>query len=263
MENLLKMEIYQHFRKEEYAFIDKVLEWKTTVEEQYKSKLTDFLDPREQEIIKQVIGTTSEITVKFFGGTDYVERKRAYIYPTFFACTSDEFQLSYFQINYPSKFVSIDHRQVLGSLMSQGLKRAKFGDILMNQDTIQLIIATEISDFVKINLKSIGRSNITLTEISQSQLISTEETWSETATTVSSLRLDAIIAGIYNLSRQKVQSLIQAGHVKVNWKVIENTSFECNNLDVISVRGYGRSKLIAVEGKTKKDKWRIVVGKQK
>jgi RNA-binding protein YlmH len=49
----------------------------------------------------------------------------------------------------------------------------------------------------------------------------------------------------------------------VNWKTVESASFECREGDTLSVRGYGRSKVAVIEGKTKKDKWRIVVHKQK
>lgn len=49
-------DIYQHFRKDERAFIDQALEWKRIVQEQYRMKLTDFLDPREQVILAAVTG---------------------------------------------------------------------------------------------------------------------------------------------------------------------------------------------------------------
>ena len=50
------MSIYQHFRPEEREFIDQVLNWKNLVENTYAPKLTDFLDPREQQILKRVDG---------------------------------------------------------------------------------------------------------------------------------------------------------------------------------------------------------------
>ena len=81
--------------------------------------------------------------------------------------------------------------------------------------------------------------------------------------TVSSLRLDTIISGIHHISRQKSQLFIQQGLIKVNWTTIENHSFECAEGDLLSARGYGRVKILSIEGRTKKDKWRIVVGKKK
>jgi len=65
------------------------------------------------------------------------------------------------------------------------------------------------------------------------------------------------------LSRQKAKLLVQNGLVKVNFKVVEQSSFEVEKGDLISIRGYGRSKVLSIEGKTKKEKWKIVVGKQK
>ena len=257
------MNIYQHFRPEERDFIDQVLSWKDYVESSYSPKLTDFLDPREQHILKTLIGENGSITYKLFGGISEGERKRALIMPDYFLPTEKEFQINLFEIDYPIKFVSIEHPQVLGSIMSLGLKRGKFGDILMKDGRVQFFAASEISDYLKSNLESIGRASIRLKELALEEAITTDELWMEQAITVSSLRLDTIISGIHHIPRQKSQLFIQQGLVKVNWTSIENVSFECAEGDLLSVRGYGRVKILSIEGRTKKDKWRIVVGKQK
>jgi RNA-binding protein YlmH len=257
------MNIYQHFRPEEQDFIDQVLHWKDFVESSYTSKLTDFLDPREQHILKVIIGENGNVKVQLFGGTSDSERKRALIMPDYITPTTVDFQINLFEIDYPTKFVSIEHPQVLGSLMSLGLKRGKFGDILMKDGRVQFFSAAEISDYIKVNLESIGRASVRLTEITLEEAIITDELWAEQDTTVSSLRLDTILSSIHHLSRQKSQLFIQQGLVKVNWSTIESQSFECGEGDLLSVRGYGRVKILSIEGKTKKDKWRIVVGKQK
>jgi RNA-binding protein YlmH len=257
------MNIYQHFRPEERDFIDQVLSWKDYVESSYSPKLTDFLDPREQHILKTLIGENGSITYKLFGGISEGERKRALIMPDYFLPTEKEFQINLFEIDYPIKFVSIEHPQVLGSIMSLGLKRGKFGDILMKDGRVQFFTASEISDYLKSNLESIGRASIRLKELALEEAITTDELWMEQAITVSSLRLDTIISGIHHISRQKSQLFIQQGLVKVNWTSIESVSFECAEGDLLSVRGYGRVKILSIEGRTKKDKWRIVVGKQK
>jgi RNA-binding protein YlmH len=257
------MNIYQHFRPEERDFIDQVLHWKNQVMAQYSAKLTDFLDPREQHILKMLIGENGEVNYKFFGGSLGVERQRAFIFPDYVTADEEDFQISLFEINYPQKFVTIEHRQVLGTLMSLGLKRGKFGDILIQDNKIQFFAAKEISDYIKSNVESIGRAGVKLIEISNENVISTNELWVENDLTISSLRLDTVISGIYRLSRQKSLTLIQHGLVKVNWTLIENPAFTCELGDMVSVRGHGRAKIINIDGKTKKDKWRISVGKQK
>lgn len=256
------MSIYQHFRPEEREFIDQVMQWKSYVETAYAPKLTDFLDPREQYIVKMVIGENSDVHYHFFGGHQ-VERKRALIMPEYLNANEEDFQVSLFEIHYPVKFVKIEHPQVLGTLMSLGLKRGKFGDILISNGRVQFFAAQEVSNYVKNNLESIGKAGVKLIETDLEDAIISEENWIESDITVSSLRLDTIVSGIHHLSRQKSQLLIAQGLVRVNWTLIENSTFECAEGDLISVRGHGRAKIMSIEGKTKKEKWRIQVGKQK
>jgi RNA-binding protein YlmH len=260
---LAPMNIYQHFRPEEREYIDQVLHWKSSVETRYAPKLTDFLDPREQQILKMIVGENGDVKYSLFGGSPHSERKRALLFPDYMEPADDDFQVALFEVFYPKKFVKIEHRQVLGTLMSLGLKRGKFGDILMNGEQVQFFAASEISDYIKNNLESIGKAGVKLAEVAINQAISTEELWEETELTVSSLRLDTVISGVCNLARQKSQNFVQAGLVKVNWTVIENPAFICEPGDMISVRGYGRVKILQLDGITKKEKWRITVGKQK
>lgn len=257
------MNIYQHFRPEEREFIDQVLQWKSYVESAYDLKLTDFLDPREQHILKILIGDQGEVRYKLFGGSPGVERKRACLMPEYMTENEVDFQITLFEIDYPMKFVTIEHPQVLGTLMSLGLKRGKFGDILVKEGRIQFFAAEEINNYIKNNLESIGRASVKLKELDLNAAISSDELWMENVITISSLRLDTVVSGIHNLSRQKSQLFIGQGLVKVNWTIIESTSFECDEGDMISVRGHGRAKIMSIEGKTKKEKWRIHLGKQK
>src|SRR4051812_4737407 len=257
------MNIYQHFRPEEREYIDQVLNWKDYVETHYIPKLTDFLDPREQHILKMLIGEHGEAKYQLFGGSPSVERKRALIFPEYLTANEEEFQISLFEIQYPRKFVTIEHRQVLGTLMSLGLKRGKFGDILITDEHVQFFAAKEISQYIKNNVESIGRAGVKLAETGIDNVVAAAQVWDENELTLSSLRLDTVISGIYHLSRQKSLALIQHGLVKVNWTLIENPSFPCDVGDMLSVRGHGRAKIIGLDGKTKKEKWRIIVGKQK
>lgn len=257
------MNIYQHFRPEERDFIDQVLHWRNYVETQYAPKLTDFLDPREQHILKMLIGENGDVKYTLFGGSSGVERRRALLQPDYLTSVHGDFQICLFEIDYPKKFVTIEHRQVLGTLMSLGLKRGKFGDILTHDGQIQFFAAKEISEYIRSNLQSIGRAGVKLVETPLNHALSSQELWEENELTVSSLRLDTVISNIHHLSRQKSQTFIQQGLVKVNWTLIENPSFECQVGDLISVRGHGRVKIISIEGKTKKEKWRIIAGKRK
>ncbi|MDM5316614.1 RNA-binding protein [Fictibacillus sp. b24] len=254
------MSIYQHYRPEEHEFVDRVLNWKSEVTERYSPKLTDFLDPREQEIIKTIVGHDTDVRLSLWGGSSFSERKRAFLYPDYLDAKNEDFQMVCYDIEYPSKFSSIEHRDVLGALMNIGVKRGKYGDILISGDNVQFICAAEIAGFIELNLTKIGKTGVKLLPIKENELIESKTEYDERNGTVSSLRLDVIVAEIYNLSRAKASPFIQQGRVKLNHKVTEQVAAEVMEGDELSVRGFGRSKLIAIEGTTKKEKWRIRYG---
>ncbi|MEB1810010.1 MAG: RNA-binding protein [Bacillaceae bacterium] len=257
------MSIYQHFSNEERSFVDQVLDWKQEVTVQYTYKLTDFLDPRQQDIIKAIIGKDEEIRLSFWGGTSYTERRRALLSPPFFELSTSDFQVQAFELRYPRKFITLEHRDVLGSLMGLGLKREKFGDIVINDEVIQIIAASEVAGFLELNLQKVGQAKVKIVPISDEDIVQTNEEWTEETTTISSLRLDTLLSGMYNISRTKSSLYIERGLVKVNWKTIEDASFQIQEGDYFSVRGFGRSKLISIAGSTKKGKIRISFGRKK
>ncbi|MFP7201783.1 RNA-binding protein [Lysinibacillus halotolerans] len=253
--------LIQHFRKDEQTFIEKVIGWQREVEDRFAPKLTDFLDPRERFIVSSIVGQNNELSVHHFGGFDEAERQRLFICPNYFQPTKNDFEISFFAVNYPSKFVQLKHPDVLGALLSLGIGRSKFGDIRIEEDIIQFAVAKEVQDYVLVNLTSIGKSKVKLEQIDYHQLIKLEEEWFDKTYTVSSMRLDVIIATVLNISRQKSQSLIKAGKVKVNWTIREDASFEVQEGDILSARGFGRLKVIMSEGRTKKDKLRLQIGR--
>lgn len=257
------MSIYQHFRPEEKEFIDHVLNWIGQVKDSYSPKLTDFLDPRQQQIVSSLLGHDDEVKVEFFGGANGVERQRALIFPDYYALELRDFQLCLYEISYPKKFITLDHRQILGTLMSLGLKREKFGDILLQNDQVQFIAAEEIETYLTVNLEKVGKASVNIKKLPFSEMIQVEESWVEHNYTVSSLRLDTVLASALNISRQKVQVLIGSGKVKVNFKQTEKISSDCQVGDTFSIRGFGRGKMLAINGQSKKDKWKIIIGKKK
>ena len=257
------MDIYQHFRPEERQFIDQVLGWIDQVQMQYVPRLTDFLDPRELEITRMLVGTTGDVRVSFFGGSQEAERKRAFIYPDYYEPQIEDYELTIYELSYSAKFTTLKHRQILGTLMSVGLKREKFGDIWIEGDRVQFVVAKEVASYLEMNISKMGKAGVKFHEVHAEQVMQVTEQWKESQVTVSSMRLDTVLSALANISRQKSQMLVQQGRVKVNWKLVENPSYEIRESDVLSTRGIGRMKIFSIEGKTKKDKWKIKCGIQK
>ncbi|WP_010530464.1 RNA-binding protein [Lentibacillus jeotgali] len=252
------MEIYQHYRKEEHSFIDQALSWINRVEKTYQMKVTDFLNPREQQIVETLARTSmEELRVYKHGGSVNAERRRVIIAPMYDEVTDDSFQLTLLQGSYHDKFVSLGHRDVMGSFLSLGIKRQKLGDIMAENGLIQIIMAEEIAPFILTNLTAIKKTRIRLEERPLSSLVERKTNWDESNQIVSSLRLDSVVKAIYKLSRKDAAEMISKGLVKVNYKVSDDRKLILNAGDMLSLRGKGRSKLVDINGRTKKDKLSI------
>lgn len=255
------MDIYQHFRQDEHPFIDQVLSWIYNVEKTYQMKITDFLDPREQQIVDMLTGTSlEELKVFKQGGSKNAERKRVIIAPFYEQVSEDDFQIALLQGSYHAKFISLSHRDVMGAFLSQGIKRGKLGDILVEDGLIQIIMASEIAPFVLTNLTSIKQAKIKLEEQQLSSVVEKETAWVESNYIVSSMRLDTVVKAIYRLSRKDAGELIKKGLVKVNYKVSDNRKLILDEGDMLSLRGKGRSKIIQINARTKKDNFSITAG---
>jgi RNA-binding protein YlmH len=254
--------LFQHFRKDEQPFIELVAGWVRETEDRYSPKLTDFLDPRQRFIVQSIVGTAQDIDTSAYGKFEEAERMRMFIHPSYFEPVPEDFSVTAFEITYPSKFLSLEHRDVLGALMSIGVDRSKFGDIRLEEERIQFVINSEMADYVRANLTTIGKAKVHLNEVLEVEsLIPYEDEWIEELHIISSMRLDTVLSSVLNISRQKASMLIHGGRVKVNWTVREQPAFELQESDLLSVRGYGRMKIIMIEGRTKKDKIRLQIGR--
>lgn len=252
------MSIYQHFREEEHPFIDQVLSWQEDVQRTYRYRLTDFLNPREQQIVESIIGTTNDdLQLASFGVGEYSERTRMIIAPFYDEITDDMFQLSLLKATYNSKFISLSHRDVMGAFLSLGITREKLGDIYVANGMIQIIMAEEISPYVQMNLTTVKNAKITLETEPFTSLIEEEHHWVESDKTVSSLRLDVVIKEIYNLSRKEAANLVARKQVRVNFKLVDEGAFTLQAGDLLSVRGKGRSKIVNINGRTRKNRLRM------
>ncbi|MEC0283075.1 YlmH family RNA-binding protein [Terribacillus saccharophilus] len=257
------MSIYQHYREEERPFIDQILSWMEQVERQYQPRVTDFLDPREQLIFRQLLSGQTELQWSLSGGTEKAERKRGIIAPLYDSITPGEFSIELLEATYPDKFVTLEHRDVMGSFLSLGIDRKKLGDISVGEGVIQLFTTSDITTYIRANLVEVKRAKVTWESVDLNRFRPEEVEWVTSETTVSSLRLDAIIKELYRMSRQQAAEHIQKGLVKVNFKTVEDVSFQLAEGDLLSLRGMGRGKLAEVKGTTKKDKQRITLEKLK
>lgn len=245
-------------------FVDQVLSWKNQVETTYTRYITDFLDPRERYILASLIGQNNEeLQFASHGGVGTAERKRMIIAPFYEEMEDEAFDIVLLEASFPRKFVTIQHRDILGTLLSQGIDRKKIGDIFVQDDTFQFIATNELSTFLKMNITKIKNASVHLKEVPFTQLMTSNDEWEENTTFVSSLRLDVIVKEIYRMSRKNAVQYIASDRVKVNFTDITDPAMLVEVGDLISVRGHGRSKVMSIDGRTKKERLRITTAKLK
>ncbi len=239
--------------------MEQVLDWVQQVENSYVLKLTDFLDPREQQIVKQLVG--KQLVIHDDGGFEGAERRRLILAPDYYELNPNDFEIEVRRIEYPTKFVDLTHRQVTGTLLNAGLKRQKFGDVVLDEEIVQFATTREAVGFIEMNLERVGKAKVRISSVSKEEIIVVPKTeWIEGFGIVSSLRFDTVASEVLNISRQKAQALVKHGDCKVNHKVIEDASFILEPDDLLSVRGYGRIKLMEILGSTKREKIKIQYG---
>lgn len=248
--------IYQHFKKDEQLFIDKCLEWKQRVEDTYTPYLTPFLTPREQLISQSLFSKQDVVHIHFFGGFVGSEKVRAYL-TIEETITLDAFDLAAYNIVYPKKFALLKHHQILGSLLGSGLKRAYIGDIVTNGCDWHVILAKQVGQYAQQNVQKIGSITTRLEQISMDKVLTPLEQSVDVYETVSSLRIDTLIAKVFGLSRQKAKELVERGDVSMNWKEEKRTTIEMAEQDVLSIRRYGRVMLWQINGLSKQSKVKV------
>jgi RNA-binding protein YlmH len=156
---------------------------------------------------------------------------------------------------------TLEHRQVLGSLMGLGLKRELIGDIRPVQQGLCVAVSLEIADYLVREWNKAGRERIRVHRIEGEPEVLPDK-GEECRITVSSSRLDAVASSSFKVSRTVFQGLIMQGKVKRNDLVVVKTDTELKPGDIISCRGYGRIRLLD-SSETRKGRiaWNIVLYK--
>lgn len=251
--------LYQHYRPEETPFIDGVFDWVRQVDSQYTPYLTTFLTPREAMILEQITSRYDFIQLQLEGGYPGAERKRGLIYPNYYQIQAGDHDLSLVAIHYPAKFANLSHGQILGALTGVGVDRQYIGDIITDGQDWQCFLDSKLVDYFASQVKQVGKIRVSLEEIPRSAVLACQEEWESLDLVASSLRLDTLISKVYNFSRQRAKDAIARDFVKINFVPVQRPDTLVAVYDIVSVRKKGRFKVESIEGKTRKDNYRLRV----
>lgn len=225
-------------------------------------KYTDFLDPYLASICSEILKTRfGYVNFDITGGYEGSERKIIVLYPDYYDEADAYTPLKVIKIDNLVKGRQFDHREVLGSILGLGLKREKIGDIIINEEDIQVIVVEEIAGYVEMNMNQIGRYKVSAYIDEIHNVIPKENSFLIITDTVKTLRLDSVSSAGFKVARSKTITDIKREKLKVNFSPVFSPSYNVKEGDLISYRGKGRIILDKVLGKTKKDRYKISIKK--
>jgi len=224
--------------------------------EKYRSaKFSKFLDSRSQALLE-----IEGISGTLFGGYDGAERKILGVFPDWQEADTALFPISVLKISVKGG-INPSHRQYLGTILSLGIERDKIGDILVCENYAYVFICSDISEFVRDTISKIGKYGAFAECVGLKSVTLPAKKFENISCVCASLRLDAIIAGLMNKSRNEVKNLILSGKVCVNHFETQKTDFVLKEGDLLSIRGFGRAEVEKIGAKTRSDRVHITFKK--
>ena len=209
-----------------------------------------FLNEHEAAMLRENISSRHGLV--YYGGYPSAERVMLGA-----GAGEEDFPIVALEFVYKPEY-QLSHRDFLGALMALGIRRETVGDILTGTGRTVAFVTAEIAPFILDNVDKIGRVGVRVAQTDTDDLPEGDK-GEERTLTLSSLRLDAFTAAVCGLSRDKASKLIKADLVTVDHVIQNDVALRLGEGSVVTVRRYGKYKLSALLGSTKKDRLRIAV----
>ena len=223
-----------------------------------------FLSGREQLLAQRLIRQGGLGEPVFFGGIPTAERRVLAYVPDYYDqeefLAGEDGPVAALRVRY-SEYDTLSHRDFLGSLMGQGIKREILGDLLPGEGSCDVLVLREMAGYLASQLTHVGRARVQVQQIALSQIQVPEQKVKVIRDTVASLRLDSILASGFQQGRGKAADFIHAGRAEVNHMTVIKPDAMVSEGDVISVRGLGKLRVAEVRGQTKKGRTAVVLEK--
>lgn len=263
-----QIELSKIQKSEDKILIAKTLDKVNLVQNRNRLAITDFLDLREQSLLKNTFTKIRYNDYQFFGGYEQSERKIVLLFP-------NNINICQINGNLYNKFLSViriqlpndlkgmyEHRNYLGGLMKLGIKREKIGDIIVRNDGADIIIIKDLEKYIIEHLKDLIRFKKAIVESKNiEEMLYTEPKKESIKINVPSMRLDCIVGELARCSRNDANIYLKEERVFVNFIEEIRPSKNVNEGDYITIRGKGRFRINKILGQTKSGRLSIEVEK--
>lgn len=212
---------------------------------------TNFLTPAERWQAEHWGAHREDFTLLFHGGDGECERTVAFFLPSFL----DERELDPAEyisaIKLTAHFGEPGHRDYMGALLGMGIGREWLGDIRVMGHTAYVFCRTGVLRHL-LSIDKVGRCGVKTEAMELSAVPKPEKQVKPVSFSVMSMRLDAVVGGMFSLSRTEAARQIGFGNVSVNYSQTERTDLAVHEGDIISLRGAGKGTVTGTGGTSRK-----------
>ena len=215
---------------------------------------TVFLTPAEQMLLRERIHPDRGTRMCFFGGYEDSERRIAVFLPEEDAEEAETVERRnelIRAVHFKAYFGEPGHRDYLGALLASGIVRDRLGDILISGAETTVFCLPGICGHL-LTVGRIGRVSVKAEEIPLDQVCVPKREYKKKSFSVMSMRLDAVAAGLFHLSRTESARLIEAGFLQLNYEECLKTDKPVREGDILSLRGAGKGKITGTGGTSRK-----------
>lgn len=260
--------VKEKYKNSEYKIlIAKIIDKYNFCKLKNKITYTDFLNISEISIAKKILEEEKIKNYVFYGVKENADRNILVFYPEKFSKEIVEKNyeeiLEIIRIKLPNN-IKYEHREFLSGIMKLGIKREKFGDIIVTDFGADVIVFSEISKVLLEDLKTLTRfKRAEINVLNIKELVNVEPEFENIHIIVSSLRLDNFVSELAKTSRLGSQDLIKEGKIFINSINEFKDSKKININDTITIRGKGKFIFDSIEKETKSGKFLLNLRKYK
>ncbi len=221
---------------------------------------TGFLGLSEQDVFWQMERELSHAHFVLCGGAEGTDRK---------VVRFGNGDMLGYEVDFPivcihirplmAKFAdTLSHRDFLGALMNLGIERSTLGDIRVGDKEAYLFCLDTIAEYICENLTQVKHTNVRC-EVVESAADVPQEEPKRLVVQAASMRVDAVLAKVYNKSREDSLSLFRAQKVFVDGRLCENNAKQLKVGETVNARGFGKFQVVGEPKETKKGRTAVEV----
>lgn len=260
-----KAKILERFQnKDEKMLISNLLDKAYQFEREDKLFYTTFFNLHELKLATAVLNETG-IPYTIFSINEQMQKKIIFFLPEYMIDIKESVFAEYvkcIKITQNSK-EKLRHQDYMGAIYSLGIKNEMIGDIFVLEKSAYVFCMKSVANYLLEQLWKVAKQEVKTKIISfeDEEIKNLKLNFITKEYIVASLRVDAILSVVYQLSRKEAKEKIIKGDLWINDRNIFYPNELLKNGDIVSLRKCGKLKMGEIVRKTRSENYVVLVSK--